>query len=682
MKQGSAHQRTLFPRRNLFPEGWLLTLLLLPGFLLFSACNNNPYGSFPRGKVFYGAMGDDPRTLDPVRVGDTSSNSIASNIHDTPYQYHYLKRPLKLIPAMAKSMPEYGFRRVNGRFYRTFRFSIKPGLQYQNDACFPGGRGREVVIDDIILSIKRAADASLDPFGMAILAGKIAGFDQYSTLLSSRRKELRALFKQEGRGDTIQDGIDFVRELYAPPLPGVRKLDDYTLELLLTEEFPQVIYFFSLTTGSPTPLECLGRYNGRGGRPSYDRHPVGSGPYLLKEWHSRFRIVLERNPNYRMDDFYPSEGNPEDEGSPLLELAGKQLPLVDRFQFQIIRAGPPVWTLFEQGYLDRAGIPREVFDQVIHNQELSEDYRRKGIRLDRDVDVSTYWWYFNMKDPVVGTNRALRQAVSLALNRKELIERFFNNRGRVAHGLIPPGIEGYSESFVNPYSRYDLEAAKAKLAEAGYPGGIDPATGRPLKLTLTLVSQTGVSSQYRFYIDQLARINVELKINQLDWPTVLEKKQNKTFQMIHGGWHADYPDPQNFLQLFYGPNSSNSYNENSYRNPAFDRLYEIMKNMQPGPRRERIIQRMNEIVAYDTPVVFLFHPLSFGLTHQWVKPLRPHPINTGQLKYRDLDPELRSNKAREWNRPSWWAYGFLAFLLTGIAILILLTLRQYRRMNA
>lgn len=647
------------------------SFLLASPFLFFS-CDNNPYGDFPAGKVFLSTLSDDPRTLDPVRVTDSVSSSIASNIHDTPYQYHYLKRPLQLIPSMAEDMPERGTVTFKGKNYPAFRFSIRRGLRFMDDRCFPEGKGREIKIDDIIFSMKRAADTSQDAFGYPLLTGRVIGFDQFSRMIENVRKNA------SDDGEVLKETV---RKAYREPVSGIRKIDDYTLELILTEEYPQIIYFFSLTTGAPVPEECFFYYDGEGGRPTYDRHPVASGPYYLKEWHPKYRIVLEKNPAYRKDDYFPSDGSPGDREKGLLSDAGKQLPLIDAFHFYMIEAGPTIWTLFEQGYLDRAGIPREVFNQVIQDQSLSREYREKGIRLDKDIDVSTFWWYFNMKDPLFANNPKLRQAISLAIDREEIIDRFYNGRGIVAHSVIPPALEGYSESYRNPYSRFDLAEAKKKLSEAGYPGGIDPKTGRPLKITLTLVASQGASSMYRYYIDSLARINVNLEINQLDWPTVLEKKNAKSFQMIHGGWHADYPDPQNFLQLFYGPNSSGPYNENSYQNAEFDRLYREMKNMKPGPEREKIIHRMNEITASDAPVVFLFHSMSYGLSHKWVEELRPHPINSNQLKYRNIDPDMRMNLAKKWNRPPWWAYLILATAVVIVILLVYLAIRQYRNMT-
>jgi len=604
--------------------------LLLLLFLL-AACNNNPWGSFPDRDVFYSAISDDPRTLDPARVSDTASNLIASNLHDTPYEYHYLKRPLELVPAMATGMPQIGKRTINGQLLTSFRFSIKKGLFFQDDVCFANGRGREIKIHDIIYNILRAADPSLDPFGLPLLMGKVLGFDEFMQKLEKATPAEKIALYREG-------------------MPGVRALDDYTLELLLTQDFPQIRFFFAATMGAPVPPECLAYYDGSSpDRPTFDRHPVASGPFFLKEWKANYRIVLEKNPNYRTDDLYPEDGNAGDEEAGFLTLAGRKLPLVESFHFQIIKAGSPIWRLFEQGYLDRAGIPVEVFNQVIYDQDLAGIYKERGIRLDREVGTATYWWYYNMEDPLFKNNPELRRALSLAIDRKEMIERFHNGRGLIAHSLLPPGLEGYEEDFKNPYSEFDLARARELMALAGYKDGIDPKTNQPLKVTMTLVASAQGSSRYRFFIEQFRNAGVDLKIETLDWPTVLERKNKKTFQMIHGGWHADYPDPQNFFQLFYGPNVKSTYNENHYQSAAFDALYLKTRGMPSGKDRVALLREMKTILALDAPVILLFHPLEYGLAHTWVSPIRPHPVNTNQLKFRALDRSLRKERTRQWN---------------------------------
>ena len=655
---------------------WILSLALT--VLGSGACNNSPYDEPPSNrKVQYAAMGSSVASLDPIKVGDTASNGIASNIHDTAYEYHYLKRPLVIKPAMATTMPRSGKTRIAGKEYPTFGFTIKKGLYYTDDKCFADGKGREVKIDDFIYTLKRNADAYQIPFALSILQPSVLGFNDFMKKISAARAlDKKAAEGKNAKGETQANLMRVLQE----PMQGLRKIDDYTIEIVLNRENPQLIYLFTLVNSSPSPPECVNYYNGLNGRKDYGRNPVGSGPYRLKLWHTQYRIILERNPTYRKDDFYPSEGNPGDEAKGLLKNKGKPLPLIDEYRFQMIQQTAPIWTLFEQGYLDRAGIPRDVYNQVMTGQNLSPEYVKKGIRLDKAVDVSVIGYVFNLKKAPFKGNKYLRQALSLAFDRREYIDRFRNGRGLVAHSPIPPNTEGYEADYKNPYSRFDLKEARRLLARAGYKDGVDPKTGKALKLELLMPSSPGLTSYYAFIIDQFSRLGVNIKVLQRDWPTVVKMKNTKEFQMAYWGWHMDYPDPQNVLQLLYGPNRKTDYNEGSYENPEFDALYQRMKYMPSGPERVAILRRMKEISAEDAPVIYTFFPLSYALSHKWVAPLLPHPINTNQLKFRDVDPELRARTIPEWNRPPLWAYILLGLILLLLGYIVVKLIQQKNKM--
>ncbi|MEM4313620.1 MAG: peptide ABC transporter substrate-binding protein, partial [Thermoplasmata archaeon] len=115
------------------------------------------------------------------------------------------------------------------------------------------------------------------------------------------------------------------------------------------------------------------------------------------------------------------------------------------------------------------------------------------------------------------------------------------------------------------------------------------------------------------------------------------------------GWGADYPDPQNFFQLFYSKNIDTGYNESGYKNAEFDLYYEKLLITLDSEKRKKIIYRLNEILLRDLPVVFTFHPITFSINWPWVEPIIPHPLDLNQLKYRNLDPELRYKKWFEIN---------------------------------
>ncbi len=606
--------------------------------LLFAAlafgCGNNPYGEFPTGRVFFTSMEETPTTLDPGRVQDMDSAYIASNIHDAPYNYHYLLRPLRPIPAMATALPEIGERRRNGRAYYALRFSIKRNLRYADDECFPGGRGRAINIDDIILPIKRAADDAIQPFGKPFFEGALLGFDEFNAALA-RARTARSATQPLSLAD------DPLYQAYLRDIPGVVRLDDYSVELLFEKPAPQSFFFFAMPSSSPVPLECVFYYDGKI-RPSYSRRAVASGPFRVAEWREDHLIRLEKNPNYRRDDFYPTEGEPGDDAAGLLERAGRPLPMLDEVRIYIIRRAPPKWALFGQGYLDLYRNRLDLQERLVQSAELQERYREYGVRRTSQTEFSTFGWVFNMRGALFGKNLELRRAIALLIDREELIRLFLPGRAQPAMGLLPPEFPGYDPEYKNIWARGDLNAARRHLRLAGYPNGVDPATGKPLEIQLFDRAAQGRAAVYRYYIDRFAAVGLRLKVEQVDFPSLIRIHNSREFNLVHWGWGADYPDPETFLQLFYSPNISNTYNVSQYANAEYDRLYEQMRATPAGPERARQIRAMHVLLERDLPVVLFFHRQGSYFTQPWTAPVKPNPLDLAEMKHWDVEPERRA----------------------------------------
>ena len=119
------------------------------------------------------------------------------------------------------------------------------------------------------------------------------------------------------------------------------------------------------------------------------------------------------------------------------------------------------------------------------------------MRLEKDIELSTFWICMNMQDPVLGPNKKLRQALACSFDAQGWIDIFYNGVPTVASQIVPPGIFGYQKNFQNPYA-FNLEKGRQLIAEAGYPNGIDPKTGKRLELTL---DETGGGSWERQSIE-------------------------------------------------------------------------------------------------------------------------------------------------------------------------------------
>ncbi len=548
------------------------------------------------------------RGFDPIEAGDTTSAAAVAKLYEGLLEYEYLSRPYTVRPMLAAEMPAIS---EDGL---TYTFKIKPGVRFHDNPCFPDGKGRELTAEDFVYSWKRLADANNKPKGYWVVEGRIVGLDEFHK-------------------KSTQGKVD-----YAEPVEGLRALDRYTLQVKLTEPYPQLMWVLTMDYLFAVPREAVEYYGDE-----FLNNPVGTGPFRIKSWQRNYRIEYVRNPTYH-GDTYPSVGAPGDKEAGLLDDAGKPLPLLDRVIEYVVADDSTDWLMFLSGQLAASGVSRSNFDAVINQQkDLTPELQARGIRLYKTPRLYTTYIGFSMTDPVVGTNKKLRQALSCAVDISKWIE-FYNNRMVPATGPIPPGVAGYEEGKALPYA-FDLERARRLLAEAGYPEGRDPATGK--RLTLTMEIGSAGDPESRQSVDLLAsffdKLGIEFQPSYNNWPEFLKKLERKQAQMYQLGWIIDYPDAENFLQLFYTKNGSPGPNHSNYSNPEFDRLYDQIRTMQDSPERTAIYQQMAAIVIEDAPWIFLTHPLSFGLFQPWFQNFKPHDFPYPNMKYYKVDPARMRN---------------------------------------
>lgn len=638
------------------------------------ACNNNPYGDdVPGERVAYGVFQDAPRRLDPAEAYDVVAHRITGLVHDKLLDYHYLKRPFALIPNLALEVPKAEPQPDGGVIYR---FRMRRGVGFGEDECFelsggPGARTREATTEDIAFQIERLADPKLE-VQVRDSFMNIRGFREFMTALTERRK-----------ADAAFAALSVKQQYEAiGGMAGVRTPTPFELEIELTQPYPQILYWFALEFTSPIAWEAVQYYDGREGRPLFKDHVPGTGPFRIGEYDKQAKIVFERNahwwgreasdPGSAPAAFYPSEGEPGDAAAGLLDPAyvGKRLPFVDRIELRRDKESIPGFYKFLQGYYDRAEIVRESFNSVIVNSDVSPEMAAKGVRLSTTVSPSWFYVGFNMEDKTLGhpggeRAKKLRQAMSLAIDRQEWLDIFLNGRGIVAESLIPPGLFGYDAERKNPYLGPDLARARRLLAQAGYPNGIDPATGKPLHLTFdTYANSPQQSLRDAYFTNAWRKLGLDVELSVTTYNEFQNKVQRLAYQIYFWGWSADYPDPENFMFLRTcvqrrstngGPNSAN------YCNPRFDALFERMRVRENDAERLAIIREMQAILDEDRPHVDLYHQAEFLLVHEWFRNLKQFGMSNPMGKYYDVDPALRAQRREEWNQPiTWpaWAFGF------------------------
>jgi ABC-type transport system substrate-binding protein len=550
---------------------------------------------------------------------------------------------------------------------------------------FPETGSRELTAADYVYQIKRLAHPRLESPLFSTMAKYILGLDDLAQELKGELDRIRqermrqkgALYNQEK--DEREDPIWL--DLDAFPLEGAQEVDRTTYRITLKRKYPQFVYWLAMPFFAPMPREADRFYQQApllARNLKIDTRPVGTGPYRLETFLPNREIVLTRNENFHPET-YPEEGEAEDRALGLLADAGKPLPFIDKAIFKQEKEAIPRWTKFLQGYFDTSGIINEVFDQAVQMSSegelaLSDSMQQKDIRLLQTVTPITYYFAFNMLDDVVGgytpQKKKLRRAISIAVDIEEWIQIFDNGHGIPAQSILPPGTFGHrsGREGMNTYlyewdaqagraRRRSIEEARRLLAEAGYPGGKD-REGHPLEIHFD-TNWTGAWAKPRidWLRKQFKKLDIDLQIRQTDYNRFREKAKKGNFQILFWGWNADYPDPENFLSLLYGPNGKARYggeNAANYKNPRFDALFQRMESMKNSERRLAIIREMLETAAGDSPMIWGYHPVAFGLYHAWYGNAKPMTMGGNTLKYNRIDAGLREAQREVWNHPLLW----------------------------
>ena len=587
--------------------------------------------------VLHTTFGSKVRSWDPATCGDTMSARFQTNMYEGLYTYHYLKRPVEIIPQLAAGLPTVS------KDGLTWTIKIREGIKYSPNYCFGLSKTgelltREVVAKDFVLAFKRNMDRHVESgLSMAFIHGRIEGLDDWKK--ESREYEPR----------------DFKR--YNRALSGLKALDSHTLQIKLTKPFPQFRYVLAMHNYAPIPHEALKYWMLE--RPRQQRvdekfisslSPTfteagslpGTGAYMIGACDVGTPIILVRNPNFRKD-YYPSEGGPGDKEAGLLDDAGKQVPFIDEIHYRYMGKTIPIWQRFIDGRSAMAGIPLEAFSKIISPAKtLRPVWSKKGVKLVKSTSPTVYWLGFNMRNPVLGGSKSLRQAMCLAFDVEGYIETHFGGRGMRAVNCVPASFAGWKQAGPGRYNKLDREAAKKKLVaakkELGALGLLDDNGEIPV-LELDMTAGAAAARTAKFVKSQFEAIGLKVKVNYSSWPDLQMKVSRSAVQMYMMGWHADYPDSENFLQLFYTPNIALQTNNTCYSNPKYDKLYEKARLMKDSPERTKLYAQMISIISEDCPMVLLSEPISFTLHWDWLKNLKPHPIAYGNTKYLRIDKQ-------------------------------------------
>lgn len=466
-----------------------------------------------------------------------------------------------------------------------FTFKLRKGVKFQDNLCFKDGKGRELKASDIKYCFDRLCASYPNNSGYAMFKDKVKGANEYysSTL----------------EGNPLDGGVS-----------GVKVVDDYTVKIELEYPFAGFLNILASSYCWIFPKEAVDKYAG-----DIDLNPVGTGGFYAKEIRPGSIVFLKKNENYWRDDIH-----------------GNRLPYLDAISVSFIKEKKSEFLEFKKGNLDFVfRIPDDLVGEILQPQNSGE---KNALKLDVKSALNFQYYGFQHQTGVF-TDKRVRQAFIMAIDKKKIVTFTLQGNGTVAkHGVIPPAFAGYNHEGVNSYT-FNPEKARALLAEAGYPNGTDFP-----ELKLQLNSAGGGRNKMIAEVvkNQLKEnIGVEIDLEIIPWAQHLEKVESGNAMFWREAWLADYPDPETFLNLFYGKHVPESmaepayFNSFRYKNENFDKVFEKALRELDDTRRMAYYLEADNIVTEDAAVLPIYYDENYRLKKPWVK-----NFDANAMEYRDL----------------------------------------------
>ena len=521
----------------------------------------------------------DPPTLDPALTSDTSSAFVVIEVFSG----------LVTIDADLNIVPDIATRWDLSNDERTFTFHLRNDVKFHD--------GKPVTAHDFKFSMERALDPRTESTVADLYLNDIVG----------------ASAKLKGTANSVS---------------GIRVLDDYTLEI--TIDAPKPYFLAKLTYSTAFVVDQENVESG----PDWTSRPNGTGAFRLAEWEIGERIRLERNDLYYKEPAHLDAVN-------------------------LLLSGGVGMTMYENNEIDFTGVGLADIDRVL---DPTEEINRDLQITPPDYSVS----YFGLNTQMAPFDDIkVRKALALAINKELIAEAVLSNLVVPAYGILPPGFPGHNQNLQG--IRFDIEEAMRTLAESSYGRG-DPAIAEQLMQADTALDDesriTALSEASRMAAAKLPTIilsvpggggavgldtevvlaiwqellGVNVEVQQSEFATFLNDVDRRRYQMFTLGWVADYPDPQNFLDILFHSESAN--NHTGFTNPEVDRLLEQARTEKDVETRISLYQQAEQLIVNDVPWIPRWYE---GDRYILIKPhvkgyvLSPLPIP--KLRFIYIEPE-------------------------------------------
>ncbi len=572
----------------------LIISLLAGTMLIISGCGKkdsdnmvNLNGGIKGGGTYIINETENIRSLDPVGINDVVSHHVSHQIYDLLVD---LNPELKLEPALAYKweISEDGL---------LYTFHLRRGVYFHDNSCFPGGMGREMNAADVKYSFNRI----LDP-----RTGSL-GFDFYKNYVEGAKE-----FTNEVNKATVEN-----RNPKIEGVSGFIVRDDSTFQIKLTKPFGPFIYYMCLGFGYVVPNEAVEKYG-----KDFFQNPVGTGAFIFENWTPDLEINLKKNPKYWAKDEF-----------------GNLLPYLDRVKFRFIKDLSQQLLEFKNGNIDESyRIPTELFKAVVNDDKtLTPEYSKFILQRTPSLTIQYYGFLTTSK---VFSNVKIRQAFNYAIDREKIIKYVLNGQatGPGIYGIVPPVMPNYNAKNIKGYS-FDLDKARKLMSEAGYPDG----KGFP-EITLNINEGGGRNTQVAEAIqNMLKEIGVTVKLQLLQFAQHLDNIDAGRADFFRLGWIADYPDPENFLNLWYGKNVPDDPREKSpinsfrYKNKKYDELFEKAISTIDIAERNKLYEEAELIAVSEAPVLFIFYDEDYRLLQPYVRGYVLDPMHRVNFRHTWLD---------------------------------------------
>lgn len=470
-----------------------------------------------------------------------------------------------------------------------YTFKLKKGVFFHDNDCFSGGKGREIKAADVVYSFKRIYSDKTADYAYGLFKNKIVGAED---------------FRNNGGEIT-----------------GLKAIDDYTVEISLTKPSSNFLGLLATVGTAVVAKEAIEK-----------NAIVGSGPFTYNKKNDTDKeIRLEKNNNYHLKDNKDIK-----------------LPYLDAVAYHYVNSGQEKMNLFMDNKLDIiTNLPSESIKEIVEKQ--ISDFQDKPVKyiLERHPQLSTSFLNFNTSVAPFD-NIKVRKAISMAINKKRIVEDILKGEAFAPgeHGIVPPALKDYDYSSIIGLE-YDLKKAQQLLTEAGFPNGKDFPTIRFITSKRKSSVRVGLELQKQL----LANLNINVEISSVSLAEKTAINSNSQAGMTLNGWLGEFPDPTNFLSLFYGANlpstnTEDAYpNESRFKNSEFDKLYEEALITIDDAKRYELCLMADQIIASNAPIVPLWYHENYLLIQSSIKNYHPNVLNTQYLTFVKIEtPVVESKK--------------------------------------